>query len=171
LIHHLTDICGGNVHERGIVEISCSSTERNQCWQVVDYNWTDYWHSMNSANSWIQFDFKNREVFINRYALKPHKGSSNFLVQWTLAGPRDGTVWELIDSRNTQELVKALDSKMFDCSSQSNERRFYRYIRLTQTGKTSSGQDYLILTNVEFFGSLIDRTKHSTGLGSFQERQ
>jgi hypothetical protein len=170
LIHHLTDIYGGNVHERGVVEISCSSTQYNQCWQVVDYNWTSYWYSRSSANSWIQFDFKNREVFINRYALKPHNGTMNWPVQWTLAGSRDGTVWELIDSRNTRELVQGLDTKMFDCSNQSHEPRFYRYIRLTQTGHTSSGEHYFVLTNVEFFGSLIDRTKHSTSLDSLQER-
>jgi hypothetical protein len=171
LIHHLTDICGGNVHERGVVEISCSSTGYNQCWQVVDYNWTNFWYGRNSANSWIQFDFKNREVSINRYALKPHKGSVNWPVQWTLAGSRDGTAWESIDSRNTQELVQASDTKTFDCSDQSNDPRFYRYIRLTQTGKNSSGDHYLLLTNVEFFGSLIDRTKSPTHLVSSQERQ
>jgi hypothetical protein len=38
VIHYLTKVCGGNVHERGLVDITCSSTGYNKCWQVADHN-------------------------------------------------------------------------------------------------------------------------------------
>jgi hypothetical protein len=41
IISHLRSFCGGNIHERGLVTITCSSTVKNQCWQVFDHGWTD----------------------------------------------------------------------------------------------------------------------------------
>jgi hypothetical protein len=161
LIHRLTELSGGNVHERGLVEISCSTTTINNCWQVADANWDGYWSSGNVPNSWIQFDFKNRQVSIKCSALKPHRGTTNFPVRWTLAGSRDGEAWEVIDMRNTQELVGTHKRMTFQCVEPSNAPRFYRYVRLTQTGDTSSGHCHLILANVEFFGCIIDKAESS----------
>jgi hypothetical protein len=45
LIHHLCEECDGNVHERGVVNITCSSREWNECWQLVNYDWNDYFHT------------------------------------------------------------------------------------------------------------------------------
>jgi hypothetical protein len=157
LIDHLTSICGGNVHERGVVEITCSSTGRNNCWQVANFDWNDYWHSSNSANSWIQFDFKNRDVSLTHYTLKSDGHNGHHLLQWRLAGSRDGTTWESIDVRKTQELNGNYITKTFSCSVPSDGSRFYRYIRLTQTGKNSSGHDRLMLGNIEFFGTMSFR--------------
>jgi hypothetical protein len=154
LIDYLTSICGGNVHERGAVEITCSSNDYNNCWQVANFDWNNYWHSKNCANSWIQFDFNNRDVSLTHYTLKSDGHASCHLLQWTLAGSRDGTTWELIDVRNTQELNGNYLTKTFSCSVPSDGSRFYRYIRLTQTGKNSSGHDVLMLGNVEFFGTM-----------------
>jgi hypothetical protein len=42
LISHLTEFCGGNVHAKGLVAISCSSNAHNQCWDVVNYAWNSY---------------------------------------------------------------------------------------------------------------------------------
>jgi hypothetical protein len=158
LINHLEAVCGGNVHTNGAVSITCSSTAHNQCWQVVDYNWTDYWYSDALANSWIQFDFKDRVVSLTHYALKSHHGSSNFLIQWTLSGSTDGNSWTVLDRRNTQDLNGRSITKIFECNERFSVGEFYRYIRLTQTGKTASNQDYLLLTNIEFFGTMKNST-------------
>jgi hypothetical protein len=145
------------VHERGIVAITCSSSGYDQCWQVADPNWTGYWHSQNMAQSWIQFDFKDRNVSVIRYAIAPNKMGSNFLRQWTLAGSSDGSSWETIDSRQTDELIKASTVKMFVCSPAPSTSPIHRYIRLTQTGLNSTVSNYLVLTHLEFFGSFIER--------------
>jgi hypothetical protein len=70
LICHLCKMFDGNVHEKGIVEITSSSTSRNKCWQIVNYDWNDYFYTHNEPNSWIQFDFKDRVVSLTDYALK-----------------------------------------------------------------------------------------------------
>jgi hypothetical protein len=154
LISRLRDICGGNVHTKGVVDITCSSTERNQCWQVVDYAWDNYWHSANQANSWIQFDFKDRVVLLTQYSLKSHPGACAWFLQWTLSGSSDGNSWTVLDRRNTRELCGSAMTKIFECQEGATSREFYRYLRFTNTGKNSSDQDYFLLTNIEFFGSM-----------------
>jgi hypothetical protein len=153
LIHHLTTVCGGNVHARGVVEITCSSTACNKCWQVADHSWNSYWYTDNIVNSWIQFDFKNRSVSPSHYTLKSDGNGYHHLLEWTVAGSGDGASWDPIDYRKTQELNGNYITKTFALSVSSGTR-FYRYIRLTQTGKDSNGKDYLLLAAVEFFGRM-----------------
>jgi hypothetical protein len=153
-INYLTSLCGGNVHERGVVNITSSSDNRNKCWEVVNFDWNNYWYSHTIPRSWIQFDFKTRNVFVTHYTLKSAGHNGYHLLQWTLAGSRDRQTWESIDSRQTEDLKGNYITKTFSCSNQSGEARFYRYIRLTQTGNDSSGRDHLMLSNFELFGKM-----------------
>jgi hypothetical protein len=158
LIHHFTTICGGNVHERGVVEITSSSNGYNKCWQVADHNWTNYWTTTSSPNSWIQFDFKNRNVSLTHYTLKSDGEGNHHLLEWTIAGSREGALWDPIDCRKTQDLNGNYITKTFALSVSSTGTPFYRYIRLTQTGKNSSNYDNLLLAAVEFFGRMTDNS-------------
>jgi hypothetical protein len=100
LICRMSEICGGNVHEKGFIDITCSSCEYHECWQIVDYDWTSYFHTKSLSNSWIQFDLKDRMIFVTDYALKSD-GDSHHLLQWTLSGSLDGNTWTIVDNRNT----------------------------------------------------------------------
>jgi hypothetical protein len=152
LIAHLTDLCGGNVHEHGVVTISCSSTQRNKCQNVVNYAWTDYWYTGSSPNNWIQFDFKDRIILMTHYALKSDGHGAHHLVEWIVQGSMDGDSWTDLDRRQTYDLNNNFVTKIYSCDVTFSEPRFYRYIRLLQTGKNSSGYDNLMLANFECFG-------------------
>jgi hypothetical protein len=165
LICYLCKMIDGNVHEKGIVEITCSSTSRNQCWQIVNYDWNDYFYTTNSPNSWIQFDFKDRVVSLTDYALKSDGHSRHHLLEWQLAGSMDCNEWTVLDRQKTQDLNGNFITKIFHCNGSSSNSQFYRYIRLTQTGKDSYGHDNLLLSNIEFFGSMIASTVNSLTLG------
>jgi hypothetical protein len=155
LISYLGELSLGNVHEKGVVEITCSSNERHQCWQVVDYDWNDCWYTANHPDSWIQFDFKEWVVCLTHYSLKSHSGGANFLLKWELKGSNDKTTWVGLDKQQTNEINGTSITKTFSCPLARRSSDFYRYIRLQQTGKASTGQDYLILANIEFFGSIV----------------
>jgi hypothetical protein len=156
LIAHLTELCGGNVHAKGAVNITCSSTARNQCWDVVNYAWNDYWYAYNSQNNWIQFDFKDRVVSITHYTLKSDGQGGHHLLEWAVQGSMDGLSWADLDRRHTQELNSDYVTKIFSCDATFSQPHFYRCIRLLQTGKSSSGNDYLMLANFECFGSMVN---------------
>jgi hypothetical protein len=158
LISHLTELCGGNVHAKGLVAISSSSNAYHQCWDVVNYDWNNYWYTNSSPNSWIQFEFKDRLVSLSHYALKSDGHGDNHLLQWALQGSVDGNSWTDLDRRNTQELNGNYVTKIFPCEQHesSSTPHFYRYIRLMQTGKESYGYDYLMLGNFECFGCMVN---------------
>jgi hypothetical protein len=156
LIAHLSELCGGNVHAKGAIDVSCSSSSRNQCWDVVNYAWNDYWYTSSAPNSWIQFDFKDRVVSLTHYALKSDGSNGCHLLEWAVQGSIDGRSWTDLDRRQTQDLNNNYITKVFSCDATFPEPHFYRFIRLLHPGKNSSGSDTLMLANFECFGSMAN---------------
>jgi hypothetical protein len=153
IISHFTKESGGNVHTTGVIVITASGTQRNQCHQVADHNWNDYWYSTNVENSWIQFDFKTRSVSLTNYTIKSDGDSVDHLLHWSIDGSNDLVSWAKLDHRETNELNGQYIVKSYSCLS-SESTSFFRYLRLTQRGKNSRDRDYLELGNLEFFGTV-----------------
>jgi hypothetical protein len=126
LIRGLSIDCGGNVHAKQVVNISCSGTGSGNFSQVVDYDGTDYWHSRDSPNSWIQFDFKSGVIRPTSYALKSSGNTVQFLRQWELTGSNDEQNWDVLDRRNTQELDGTYITKTFTTSVGLSGAKSYR---------------------------------------------
>ena len=152
IVRHLRHECGGNPHEKGVISITGSKNSRNQCHQLVDYGWNSYWVSTNKPNSFVQFDFKSRRVCLSQYSLMSDGDGSCHLLTWVLEVSDDGSVWEVVDERNTRDLNGNYIVKTYDCNKRNE--RFVRFVRLRQTGKDSSNWDNLLLSQIEFFGQL-----------------
>ena len=150
IIAHLNQQAGGNVHQKGVVNITSSSDNHNKCYNLVDYGWNSYWFSNNSPNSWVMFDFKEKKVSLSSYSLKSDGNGYHHLLQWKLEGSNDGSSWTCLDSRNTQDLNRNYRVKNYS----TNNHDSYRYIRITMTGKNSGSYDYFRLSQIEFFGTL-----------------
>jgi hypothetical protein len=153
ILSHLTKICGGNVHEKGIVNITSSSDGYNKCWQVADHGWNNYWYSNTVTNSWICFDFKDRSVSLQHYTLKSSGQGAHFFVQWVIEGSNDGSTWKSLDIRNTRDLCGNYIAKTYSCP-RVKSHEFFRFIRMRQTGTNTDDSDYLMLSNIEFFGKV-----------------
>jgi hypothetical protein len=145
---------GGNVHTQGVILITASSPGNKLCTQVADYGWNSHRYSADEANSWIQFDFKNRRVLVTNYTVKSdaNEGTRHHLVQWSLDGSNDEESWSSLDRRKTDDLNGRSRVKSYACESVESQGRFFRFIRLTQTGSNSNGDNHLRLANLEFFG-------------------
>ena len=150
IVQHLRDECGGNPHEKGVISITASSNSYHQCYELVDYGWNNYWYTYIQPNSFVQFDFKSRRVCLSHYSLK--SDSRYHLRSWVIEVSDDGSTWEAVDERNTQDLNGNYIVKTYECSKRSD--RFVRFVRLRQTGKNSLGDDSLGLSQVEFFGNI-----------------
>jgi hypothetical protein len=75
----------------------------------------------------------------------------NHPINWMLEGSVDGTEWVELDRQNNCRDVVGLNrSKTFSRSGDG----FFQLIRLRQTGKESSGSDYLQVSAIELFGTL-----------------
>ena len=153
IVAHLGAECGGNPHEYGVISITASGTgSLNQCHGVVDYGWGSFWYSKDEPNSFIQFDFKSMRVCLSGYSLKSHYANTQFFVSWVIEVSDDGSTWEAVDERNTRALVGPNRVKTYECSRQRD--KFVRFVRMRQTGKNSGSDDYLLLSQIEFFGKL-----------------
>ena len=152
IISHLKRECGGNVHSKGVVNITASSTSYNQCHQLVDYGWNSYWYSSNSPNQWVCFDFKDKQVCLSGYTLRSD-GEGGYLRRWSIEVSNDGSSWSSLDSRDTTDLCSNYKVKNYSCSNANNS--FYRFIRIRQTGKNNGEGDCFHLSEIEFFGKLL----------------
>jgi hypothetical protein len=151
ILDHLSKSCGGNVHEKRIVDISSSGDDCGKCWEVASGDRLDYWYSEDAPNSWICFDFKDKRVQLESYALKSGSNGNSFPMEWEVSGSEDGVYWTSLDRRNGSELAGNSRVRWFGCADVKDE---FRYVRLQQTGKNSSKADYLVLSAIELFGVL-----------------
>ena len=152
IISYLGDKCHGNVHNEGLVEITASSTDYNQCHRLVDYGWMNSWRSKDEPNSFVQFDFKSYQVALSGYSIKSDGSGWRHLCCWVIEVSDDGVTWEIVDNRCTKELCGKYVVKTYQCNHPRDE--FCRFVRLRQTGSNSSGNDYLYFSEIEFFGIL-----------------
>ena len=142
----------GNIHEKGVVEITASSTDHGSCFKVADRDWDDYWFSGNKPDQWICFDFKSRRVRVTDYRIKTHKFSSYscHLKEWKLQGSDNQSDWVDMDTRDCDALNESRKVEHFTCAKPG----VFRFIRLLSTGPNHRG-DYLVaFTNIDFFGSI-----------------
>jgi hypothetical protein len=128
---------------------------------ILNYEWDDYFYANNSPNSWIQFEFKDQVVSLTDDGLTSAEYKRFRLFEWPLAGSMDSNEWIILDHQKTQILNGKYITKIFQCNDSSFSSQFYRYIRLSQTGKNSSGFDHLLLSNIEFFGQMMTFTVNS----------
>jgi hypothetical protein len=155
ILSYLTSICGGNVHEKGEVNLTASSvhtnggTERWEMKHLVDENIETHFCADGHGNEWICLDFKERRLAPTHYAIW-----SGWLPlkSWKVEGSSDGQNWTLLDKKNDN----------FDVKDDRSFRTFplwssptVRMIRLTLTGPTHAGGYWLMLRRLELFGSIF----------------
>jgi hypothetical protein len=106
VIAHLTAKCGGNVHEKGAVEITASSVYRNNS-SYAPPNAADLgdkdsiFHSDNEPAEWIGWDFKALRIEPTHYTIRTYWKWPNWsnLKSWAVEGSDDGASWTEIDRR------------------------------------------------------------------------
>ena len=156
VIAHLPRECGGNVHDKGVIEVTAS-----KCWAGEDKNLADlgtrldFWRHY-GVNQWIRYDFKGWRVAPTSYSIKASHCES--LRSWVLEASNDGTEgsWVVVDSRENNEDLKGEDvTHNFAISAPPSGS--FRFVRLRQTGKNHNGANSLQLTSLELFGTLSPR--------------
>ena len=150
IITLMSEKCGGNPHLKGIIEITASSDPNNNVYKLVDYGWGSHWSSNNEPDSFVKFDFKEQRVCVHGYSLKSDGKIWNLLLSWVLEASDDGETWDIIDERNSGEDCGFWIPNTMECNKPSD--KYYRYVRLRQTGKNSNGSDYLCISEIELFG-------------------
>jgi hypothetical protein len=178
IIAHLTSECGGNVHDRQVVDIPCGSFEKEtngasphsgaydglpECAakNVADLetdsrlrsacrgNWEDIMHT---RNNWVCYDFKERKIVPTHYAIRTNWEGPH-LKSWLVETSVDGEIWpEVARMENNEQL----NGRHFTGTFAAAGGRECRFIRLVNVGRNHWGWDDLRISAWETFGSLLE---------------
>jgi len=69
---------------------------------------------------------------------------------WNLEGSEDGIIWNILSTHHLDQSFSAAENIIFPV----NEKGYYRYIRLKNTGPDSTNTNYLGISGFELFGSV-----------------
>ena len=154
IIAHLTSECGGNVHEKGVVEVTASSCHSGGAKCVAELGTGSFFYSENEKDSWIRYDFKDRRVAPTSYSIRTDNGLSH-PKSWVLEVSNDGREgsWEVVDRRENNS---SLNGKYLTGNFKINPSPItcFRFVRLRQTGPNHRGDNSLYLNSLELFGTL-----------------
>ena len=164
IIEYLTRENGGNIYDKGVIDITSNSIVDNVNFHpknLIDYNVETYYCSNNNIkNSFICFDFKDRLVELESYTIKTYRNPANYehLKNWIIEVSGNGFDWKTIDYHNNDNSLNGpYNISTFKVKKQNEG--FYRYIRLKQTGEswcTAYGSYYVFaMICIEFYGKLL----------------
>ena len=158
IIEYLTVHCNGNVHEKGIVNITAENCvdETNNIYKpyvVANHHDENFYWSKNQPGNWIMFDFNTMTVALTNYTLKTYDAAigCHHFKSWVVEGSNNGEEWIELDRReNNYDLNKSFATKIFQCSTVKQ----CRWIKIRMTGPDHAGYDSIKINAVEFFGTL-----------------
>jgi hypothetical protein len=153
IISYLTAKCGGNVHDRGVVEVTASSVFDIHYPQNTTDLGTEfsYFCSENQPGQWICMDFKTVRIEPPHYTVQSRckfSHSGGRLKNLAVENSDDGASWTEIDRReNNSDLNREWAVKTLAVSRSGSFGR----IRLRQTVPNHWGDNELALTAFELF--------------------
>ena len=162
IIHYLTVQCGGNVHDKGVVEITggpvVSSHPSYALKNIADLTADSYFYSDGSTQEHtVCYDFKEKSIIPSGYSIRSRydggPGDCN-IQSWVIETSNDGSSWTEIDRKqNCRDLDDGNVTKMYNVNTSSS----CRYIRLRQTGPGTNSYypNQIVLSSFEIFGTLL----------------
>ena len=158
IIHHLSNQCGGNVHDKRVVNITSgtpySSSPAYVAKNVADVATNSFFQSVNSEYTFVCYDFKEKTIIPTYYSIRTCNGGAGDFHwrSWVIETSTDGKSWSEVDRRdNNPDFNAANVTKTYPISVQKECRMF----RIRQTGPNWNGTNYINFSALEVFGSLI----------------
>lgn len=157
ILRHLCKECGGNVHDKGVVEIWSSTEFQGQGFHpknVVDYDSKSFFAPRNVENVDICFDFKEKQIQPTNYSIQSLNSGCGpaHLRNWVFEVSNDKVNWDIVDQHSNDSTLNGYDK--FATFNTKQTDSFYRYIRIRQTGISWSGDYYSYIPYIELYGKL-----------------
>jgi hypothetical protein len=153
IIAYLTDSRGGNVHDRGVVNITSSHPNQGARNAPIGPEMARQEQCrMEGENQWICYDFKNMRVTITHYTI----GGVNMgnLKNWTVEGSRDGATWVELDRRMDEPHLQPASNHPLQVTFQVERVEQMRMVRIHQVGPNHAGKTTFWIDGLEFFGTI-----------------
>lgn len=159
VINFLTEKHGGNIHNNKTIEITASSICNNNPENTVDFQNSNCFYSNSEPNSFICFDFKDKQIQLTNYSIRRHHYYQNGcnLKSWIVEGSTDGIQWITIDEHSNDSSLNGSQNSPDQNTvtfSALKSNSFYRFIRLKQTGPSWRNDHHICIEAVEMYGKL-----------------
>jgi hypothetical protein len=157
IIAHLTSLCGGNIHDKGLVNLTSSSVWPREPDRlpksIVDESSKTSFASNNLPDQWICFDFQSYRVKLTNYTIRSFNANAGqpHLRSWVIEGCDDAQHWIELDRRSAND---HLNGHLNFATFAADRSALCRFIRLRQTGPDHSGGNWLVIGVFELFGTL-----------------
>lgn len=115
-----------------------------------------HFFSANVSNSWICFNFLNHQIIPSTYTIMsgPYSQNDGHQKSWVIECSNDEDDWTIVDEQQDCSFLNDYNAvHTFNISKKVNKP--FKFIRLRQTGLTTSGTNLLILSAFEVYGELI----------------
>jgi len=110
-----------------------------------------------TRNSWICYHFTEQQVRLTHYAILSRSnenwGDGGFMSSWLVEVSRDGASWIEVDRRERNADLHGPDRAR---SYEVQRAEVARFVRLVNIGRNSRGDDAMIISGFEIFGSLLE---------------
>ena len=162
IIDHLTKESGGNVSDNGTMKVTTISERSGlESKNAVDlHNDRNSFISYDVSNVWLKYDFIGRQICPTCYTIKSrHDSDSSHPRSWVIEGSNtdEESDWKILDKKDNNETVHGTNTcYTFNINDQDE---YYRYLRIRQTGKNSSGCDYFCFSGLEYFGKILNNSE------------
>jgi hypothetical protein len=175
IVAHLARVCGGNVHDQGVVAVTSSrpvdDKPKNAAKNAADVK-SDSWFSSirrkkseeipHTWNNWLCYDFKQRMVALTHYAIKSFSkgtvGGQN-LRSWLVETSVNGVDWTTVDYQDTNSDLNGKNLTRLFAVKQTGECRL---VRLVNIGRNHAGTDEMCVSAFELFGTVIENSTGTT---------
>ena len=148
-------------YERSFVDITPSTSLWGDEYALVNYTETgdynqDCFSTQNESYSYIILHFPNNKLRITHYGIKTRPDNPiNFLKSWKFYGSTNENSYEELDSKTESDDLLGLNiTKTY----KTHKTGTYSYFKLEQSKANSDGNYYLVLNNIELFGTLCYST-------------
>lgn len=157
IINYLKKNSKGDIeNEISVTSSSTFSTSYDPRNILIYYDKAKRFLSEDNENFWICIDFKEHRVIPTNYTIKTFELSQNSAhpKSWIIEASNDNDNWDVIDERNN---CPFLNGRNFIHTFIINNQNLksYRYIRMRQTKPNWTESIYLMISCIEFFGTLF----------------
>jgi hypothetical protein len=113
-----------------------------------------------TRNNWVCYDFKERRIVPTHYTIRTFEGDPGYshLKSWLIETSADGENWREVAR---EEDNKKLNGRRFTATFAVAGGGECRFIRLVNIGRNREGDDQLVISAWDIFGSLFEQTDSS----------
>lgn len=137
-----------------------SSDGKGKAYDVLENQYRRLSGTQDEENSWWRVDLTGKyALYLTHYSLRHGKKDTkqDLLCNWRLEGSFDGSDWKkLKEHKNDQKLINMKSPPYQATWAVKGKLGAFRYFRIYQTGKNSSGRFSLFLSGIELYGVLIE---------------